>query len=145
GTPSATSLRIRAQSSIEITHPICLGGPVFDRRSGPRLERRRHGIARGQRHVQAGALPWGQVFLAVAQQSADLVQRIVLVTPSAQGVLLDPPADLVDDTAAQLHDMERVQDGDGVGQLVTDRVGLAAERVECCLIDPGDPRRRHGS
>lgn len=28
GTPSATSRRIRAQSSTEITHPICLGGLV---------------------------------------------------------------------------------------------------------------------
>jgi hypothetical protein len=27
GTPSATSRRINAQSSTEITHPICLGGP----------------------------------------------------------------------------------------------------------------------
>ena len=34
GTPSATSRRISAQSSTEITHPICLGGLVFDRRYG---------------------------------------------------------------------------------------------------------------
>lgn len=33
-TPSATIRRIKAQSSAEITHPICLGGLVFDRRSG---------------------------------------------------------------------------------------------------------------
>jgi hypothetical protein len=32
GTPSATSRRINAQSSTEITHPICLGGLVFARR-----------------------------------------------------------------------------------------------------------------
>ena len=31
GTPSATSRRIRAQSSTEITHPICLGSLVFER------------------------------------------------------------------------------------------------------------------
>jgi hypothetical protein len=41
GTPSATSRRIRAQSSTEITHPICLGGLVFKRR-----RRRRAGVAR---------------------------------------------------------------------------------------------------
>ena len=42
GTPSATSRRINAQSSTEITHPICLGGLVFDRRYGLIFERRRH-------------------------------------------------------------------------------------------------------
>ena len=42
GTPSATSRRIKAQSSIEITHPICLGGLVFDRRYGLVFKRRRH-------------------------------------------------------------------------------------------------------
>jgi hypothetical protein len=41
GTPSATSRRIRAQSSTEITHPICLGGLVFDRRYGLVFKRRR--------------------------------------------------------------------------------------------------------
>jgi hypothetical protein len=34
GTPSATSRLINAQSSTEITHPICLGGLIFDRRYG---------------------------------------------------------------------------------------------------------------
>jgi hypothetical protein len=39
GTPSATSRLINAQSSTEITHPICLGGLVFDRRYGLIFER----------------------------------------------------------------------------------------------------------
>jgi hypothetical protein len=43
GTPSATSRRINAQSSTEITHPICLGGRVFERRYGLTFERRPHG------------------------------------------------------------------------------------------------------
>jgi hypothetical protein len=50
GTPSATSRLINAQSSTEITHPICLGGLVFNRRYGLVFERRRqkvHGIWRG--------------------------------------------------------------------------------------------------
>ena len=42
GTPSATSRLINAQSSTEITHPICLGGLVFDRRYGLVFKRRRH-------------------------------------------------------------------------------------------------------
>lgn len=41
GTPSATSRRINAQSSTEITHPICPGGLVFERRYGLIFERRR--------------------------------------------------------------------------------------------------------
>jgi hypothetical protein len=39
GTPSATSRRISAQSSTEITHPICLGGLIFERRYGLIFER----------------------------------------------------------------------------------------------------------
>jgi len=42
GTPSGTSRLINAQSSTEITHPICLGGLVFDRRYGLVFKRRRH-------------------------------------------------------------------------------------------------------
>jgi hypothetical protein len=42
GTPSATSRLINAQSSTEITHPICLGGLVFDRRYGLVFKRCRH-------------------------------------------------------------------------------------------------------
>jgi hypothetical protein len=41
GTPSATSRLINAQSSTEITHPICLGGLAFDRRYGLVFKRRR--------------------------------------------------------------------------------------------------------
>jgi hypothetical protein len=33
---------INAQSSTEITHPICLGGLVFNRRYGLKFRRRRH-------------------------------------------------------------------------------------------------------
>jgi hypothetical protein len=42
GTPSATSRRISAQSSTEITQPICLDGLIFDWRYGLIFERRRH-------------------------------------------------------------------------------------------------------
>ena len=44
----------------------------------------------------------GQVFSAAAQQAADLVERVVLVAAVAQGVLLDPAADLVDDLGAEV-------------------------------------------
>jgi len=45
GTPSATSRRISAQSSTEITQPICLGGLIFARRYGLVFKRRRHRTA----------------------------------------------------------------------------------------------------
>jgi hypothetical protein len=55
-----------------------------------------------------------------------------------KGVLLDPASDLVDDLRAQLDDVEGVQDRDSAGQLVADRVGVAAERVH-----GGVPDRSH--
>jgi hypothetical protein len=48
GTPSATSRLINAQSSTEITHPICLGGLVFDRRYGLVFKRRRQSLTARQ-------------------------------------------------------------------------------------------------
>ena len=62
------------------------------------------------------------MFGAVAEQPADPIQRVIGVAAVAQGVLLDPAADLVDDLGAELDDVEGVQDGDRVGQLVADRV-----------------------
>jgi hypothetical protein len=59
-----------------------------------------------------------------------------LASAVSQGVLLDPPADLTDHGRTQLHDMERIQDPDGVGPLVADRVRVAAERVQRCRLDP---------
>ena len=50
GTPSATSLLIKAQSSKVITHPICLAGLIFKRRYGLIFKRRRHrGLPKGVR------------------------------------------------------------------------------------------------
>jgi hypothetical protein len=65
------------------------------------------------------------VLAAAAEQPPDPVQRVVLMTAPAKLFLLDSAADLVDDLGAQFDDMEGVQDRDGVGQLVADRVGVA--------------------
>jgi hypothetical protein len=62
-----------------------------------------------------GMLLVGQVFYSVAQQAADLVERVVFVAASAEGVLLDAAADLIDDLGAEPHHMEGVQDCDRVG------------------------------
>jgi len=43
--------------------------------------------------------------------------------------LLNPASDLIDYLRAESDDVEGVEDRDGVRQLVTDRVGRAAERI----------------
>ena len=48
----------------------------------------------------------------------------------AVDVLLDAATDLIDGLGGELHDMKRVQHGGRVGELVIDRVLVAAERVE---------------
>lgn len=68
--------------------------------------------------IEPGGLFVGEVFGADLQGSTDSVERVALAAAVSQGVLLDPAADLVDHGRAELHDMERVQNGDGFGQLV---------------------------
>lgn len=87
--------------------------------------------------IEPGGLFVGEVFGADLQGSTDSVERVALAAAVSQGVLLDPAADLVDHGRAELHDMERVQNGDGFGQLVTDRVRVAAERIQRGGLDPG--------
>ena len=48
----------------------------------------------------------------------------------AVDVLLDPATDLVDGGGAEFDDVERVEDRDGVGELVVDGVLVAVERVQ---------------
>jgi hypothetical protein len=67
------------------------------------------------------------VFGAVAEQTADPIQRVVAVAAAAQLPLLDAAVDLVDDLCAEPDDVEGVEHGDRVGQLVAD--GLAASRL----------------
>jgi hypothetical protein len=51
------------------------------------------------------------------------------VSAPVQGLLLDAAADLVHHLGAELDDVERVQDRDGVPEAVAQCVGVAAERV----------------
>ena len=50
--------------------------------------------------------------------------------PVAEGVLLHSTADLVDGGDAELDDVERVEYGGGVLELVVDRGFVASERVQ---------------
>jgi hypothetical protein len=47
--------------------------------------------------AELGLLALGEVFDAVAEQPADLVERVVFVAPPAERALLDAAADFVDD------------------------------------------------
>ena len=60
----------------------------------------------------------------------DTVERVTLAATVPEGLLLDPASALIDSSGAELHDMEGVEDRDGVLQLVIDRVLVPVERVE---------------
>jgi hypothetical protein len=95
------------------------------------------GIAGLQAPGELGLLPFGQVLYAVAEYAADLVERIVLVAAVAKGVLLDAAPDFIDDLGAQPDYMEGIQHRDRVGQLVTNRVRIATERIQRGFLDGG--------
>jgi hypothetical protein len=80
--------------------------------------------------AELGLLALGEVFDAVAEQPANLVERVVFVATPAEGVLLDAAADLVDDLGAEPDHVEGVQHRDRVREAVTDRVGIPAKRVQ---------------
>ena len=48
---------------------------------------------------------------------------------------MDAASDLIERLAGELDDLEGVEHGDGVGQLVADRVGIATERVQGGMLD----------
>ena len=88
------------------------------------------GVTDRQVLVEPFALPVGEVLVTGEKGAADLVQRVVLVATPVQGLLLDAASDLIERLAGELDDVEGVEHGDGVGQLVADRVGIATERVQ---------------
>ena len=93
------------------------------------------GVAGLQTLGELGLLAFGQMLHTVAEEAADLVERVVLVPSVAEGVLLDAAADLVDDLGSEANDVEGVEDRDRVGQLVTDSVRIATERIQRGLFD----------
>jgi hypothetical protein len=72
-------------------------------------------VARVEAGGDLGLLALGGVVHAVAEEPSDLVERVVLVTAVAQGVLLDATPDLVDNRGAEPHHMESVKYCDRVG------------------------------
>jgi hypothetical protein len=77
--------------------------------------------------VQSCALPVGEVLNTGEQGPPDPTERVVLVAAPAEGALLDATSDLVECVARESDDVERIEDCDHFGQLVTDRVAIPAE------------------
>lgn len=80
------------------------------------------------RPLEAGPLPVGEFLDPGAEDGADALERVAFAAAVPEGVLLDAAADLVDDLGADLDDVERVEDGGGVLELVVDGVLVAVER-----------------
>ena len=78
--------------------------------------------------------------VAAAQQRAQPVQRVAGAAAVAVDLLLDAAADLVQRLAGQGHDVEGVQHGDGVVELVVDRVLVAVERIQRRHLHPSPER-----
>ena len=87
-------------------------------------------VASCQCGLEAGALALGEVFLTGAQDVTDRVKRVAFTAPASEGVVLDPAADLVDGGGSELDNMERVEDGAGVVEVVIDGVLVSVERVQ---------------
>ena len=108
--------------------PVCVTGLVIDRaqllRALPGDLDRHVALVGGEPQLQARALPVGQVFGAGAQDVADPIERVGLAAAVAVDLLLDTAADLVDRGGAELHDVESINDRDGVGELVLTRAKL---------------------
>ena len=96
------------------------------------------GVAGVEACSDLGLLTLGEVFHAVAEEPADLVQRVVFAAAVAQRVLLHAPPHLVDHLRPEPDDMERIEDSHGVRQAVTDGVGVAAERIQGGLFHAVD-------
>jgi hypothetical protein len=95
------------------------------------------GVAGLQTLGELGLLAFGQMLHTVAEEAADLVERVVLVPSVAEGVLLDAAADLVDDLRSDANDVEGVEDRDRVGQLVTDSAPHSHGTDQRGLFDGG--------
>ena len=90
-------------------------------------------VPRAVRSVLAVA----EVLLTGAEDVPDAVERVVAAPAVTGRLLLDAAADVINDRSGELHDMERVEHGDGVLELVVDGVLVAVERVEGGDLDAG--------
>jgi hypothetical protein len=80
----------------------------------------------------------------VAEEPADLIERVVFVPASAQSVLLDAAADFVDDLGAEPDHVKGVKHGDHVGQPVMNGVRISPKRIKRRLLHAVDEPVRLG-
>jgi len=80
----------------------------------------------------------------VAEEAADLIERVVLVPASAQSVLLDAAADFVDDLGSEPDYVKGVKHRDRVGQPVMNGVRLSPKRIKRRLLHAVDEPVRLG-
>ncbi len=88
------------------------------------------GVVGGERRRQAGVLLVGEVLDPGAQDRADPVQRVAGAAAVPEGVLLDAAPHVVHTRGGELDDVERVDHGDGVGQVLADRVLVPVKGVQ---------------
>jgi len=82
----------------------------------------------------------GEVLGPGPQQGADAVEGVAGTAAVPGGVLLDASADVVQGGGAEGDDVQGVQDGGGVLELVADGVVVAVERVHGRDLDTGAER-----
>src|SRR5690606_8419470 len=74
------------------------------------------GIAGVEQAEQLRAATVIESFVDHGEQSPGSVERVVFAAPVAEGLVLDPAADLVEPLVGQRHEVERVCDLAGVGE-----------------------------
>jgi hypothetical protein len=87
--------------------------------------------------LQSGVLLVGEFLGAAVQDVPDPVERVAGAAPVAVDVLLQSAPDLIDRGGPELHDMKRVQDGDGIFKLIVEGVLVAVERIQGRDFDTG--------
>ncbi|MDQ0800642.1 hypothetical protein QF050_002281 [Arthrobacter sp. SLBN-112] len=80
--------------------------------------------------MKPGGLFVGKVFGPDLQGPSDPAERVSLSAVASEGVLLDPAPDFVNHGRSEFGDMKSVQDSDGFGELITNRIGVTAKRVQ---------------
>ena len=85
------------------------------------------GVVRGEPRCQTCALAAGEVLDPGAQDRADPVQRVAGTAAVPQGVLLDAATHVVHARGGKVDDMERIDDRDGVREVLADRVLVPVE------------------
>jgi hypothetical protein len=102
------------------------------------------GIAGIQQAQQLRASTVVEAFVGAGEQPAGPVERIVLVAPVAEGLVLDPAANLIETLVGQLDQVERVRDLGRPGQHGVEGEPPRAGQVQDRPVDPLAPRGRPG-